>query len=244
MRFHQERTSVKFLRSVDSSSLISPLLSFFIVFFLAIFPFFVPLEVKRIRIENISSISELVRKDILNFFDPNSGGKLKDIIYSVFSACEKSLWARSCQVDFALPDILVVRFDEILPRALLLDQDKVFIVSQYGEKIQTPILLHQIHENGLNNFPVPFLIIRSPSCSLKEISDFLNYLYEIRKGFADQVVCLDFSVEIYSREGYKIILPRDDMKRAFARFLNVESKIKEKGISEADFRGNDKVFVK
>jgi hypothetical protein len=51
-------------------------------------------------------------------------------------------------------------------------------------------------------------------------------------------------VEIYSREGYKIILPRDDMKHAFSRFLNVETKIKEKGISEVDFRGNDKVFVK
>jgi cell division septal protein FtsQ len=223
---------------------LTPVISLFFILGFAILPFFLHIEAKRLRIENISSISQLVKKDILDFFEENSGKDVKDLIHSVFSACEKSLWTKSCQVDFALPDIISVKFEEIIPVAFLLDGDKVFIVSQYGEKIQTPILISEMHQKGLNTFPIPFLIIKSGNCSLKEIADFLNYLYDVKKNFADQVVCLDFSVEIYSRQGYKIILPRDDMKYAFSRFLSVESKIQREGISEVDFRGNDKAFIK
>ncbi len=221
-----------------------PVVSLFFILGFAFLPFFLHIEAKRLRIENISSISQLVKKDILDFFEEKSGQDVRDLIHSVFSACEKSLWTKSCQVDFALPDVISVKFEEIIPVAFLLDGDKIFIVSQYGEKIQTPILISEMYEKGLNTFPIPFLIIKSVNCSLKEIADFLKYLYDVKKGFADQVVCLDFSVEVYSRQGYKIILPRNDMNYAFSRFLNVESKIQKEGISEVDFRGNDKAFIK
>jgi hypothetical protein len=223
---------------------LAPAISLFFILGFAFLPFFLNIEAKRLRIENVSFISQLVREDILDFFEENSGDDVRDLIHSVFSACEKSLWTKSCQVDFALPDIISVKFEEIVPVAFLLDGDKIFIVSQYGEKIQTPILISEMYEKGINNFPIPFLIIKSENCSLKEISDFLKYLYDVKKNFADQVVCLDFSVEVYSRQGYKIILPRDEMKYAFSRFLNVESKIQKEGISEVDFRGNGKAFIK
>ena len=242
-------------RSADSKSVkqsfvfIVPLFSFLAILGFFLYPFFSDFEVKRLRFENISYIGYLVKKEIFSKLkekegDSNNIGSVKKILPVIYSLCDESLWTRSCRVDFSYPDVIKVRFEEVRPIAFLLEGDKIFLVSDRGEKLTKPFSFSEVYELGLDRFSLPFVVMESESCSIHEIADFVKYMKDIKGDFADQIVCFDFSVEIYSKSGYKVILPREDIKTAFLRFMKFEQDISADDVREVDVRGGEKIYVR
>jgi hypothetical protein len=186
-----------------------------------------------------------VKNDIFSGLggEGSSISSAKEAVSLIYSLCTRSLWARECKVDFSYPDVVKVSFEEVVPVAFLLENDKVFLVSDRGEKLTKTFSLSDIYEIGLDKFSLPFVVFQSETCSLEEIAEFVKYIKDVKGDFADQIVCFDFSLEIYSKHGYKIILPREDIKSAFLRYVKFEGEISE-GVKEIDLRGGEKVFVR
>lgn len=223
-----------------------PIFSSLIFSFFVILPFFFDFRVDRIRIDNFSSVSELVKRDILESFEKLKAsefdyGSLSDFLYFLWRACEDSLWAKNCSVSFSLPNLVELKFDETVPIALLIDGDKVFVVSSDYSKIQTPLTLNQVYSIGLQRFSLPFLFLKSERCNLEEISKFIIYISSATRDI-EQIVCFDFSLELYTKHGQKIILPKDDLYSSFSRFLILKQNLGS--AKEIDMRNEEKVFVR
>ena len=233
-----------------SFAFIVPILSLLVILGFSLYPFFFDFEAKRVRFENISYIGYLVKKEIFSKLKEDDGGgenmkSVKKMLPVIYSLCDESLWTRSCRVDFSYPDVIKVKFDEVRPIAFLLEGDKVFLVSDRGEKLTKPFSFAEVYELGLDRFSLPFVVMESKSCSLHEIVDFVKYMKDMKGDFADQIVCFDFSVEIYSKSGYKVILPREDIKTAFLRFMKFEQDISsDDDVREVDVRGGEKIYVR
>lgn len=229
---------------IQNANLTEISVNLFILFMYVVFlviPFLVDVKVKRLRIENFSYISELVKKDIFGNFDV-SNFKVSRIAEEIYERCQSSQWAKDCRVSFELPDTLVVDFKEVLPVAFLVESDgRISILSDSGNKIETQVYLSDI-VNFREEFRLPFIMLRSERCEVENLSRFIVFVNEVAPDFIDQIVCSDFSVEIYSTEKYKVILPSDDLFGAFSKFLSMRNQIKN--ASEIDVRGEDGIFIK
>ncbi len=233
-----------------------PIITSFLLFSFGVFPFFFSFSVSRLRFENISFVSELLKKDIFE----NMGDLIKEkkmdldsknldskklnprfILKSIYEICQLSVWTKKCEVDFLLPGLAVINFVEIEPIGFLLDGDKVFLISTDAQKVSSIPISH-IYELGLNKLSLPFIKIESGRCSLDEIVSLISYMRSLGANYIDQVVCFDFSFELFTDEGYRVILPKDDVQVAFAKFVRLKEGME--GVSEIDVRGVEKIFVK
>ena len=241
-----DRVKLKLGLKAEFLSSLFPIFSSLLFSFFVVLPFFFDFRVDRIRIDNFSSISELVKKDILQSFEKMKMsefdyGSLENFLYFLWRACEDSLWARNCSVSFSLPNLVELKFDEVFPVALLVDGDKVFVVSSDYSKIQTPLTLNQVYSIGLQDFTLPFLFLKSERCDLENISKFIMYVSSSTRDI-EQIVCFDFSLELYTKQGQKIILPKDDLYSSFSRFLSLKQNLGS--AKEIDMRNEEKVFVR
>lgn len=208
---------------------------------LVIYPFlFVDSKVRRIRIDDVSYISDLVRDEIINNFDGSSD--IGSSVERIYGICESSSWASDCRVGFEIPDVVIVEFRKVVPVAFLIEDDGiVYFISQDGQKIMTPLNISKLYKFK-EKLSLPFVRFQSSKCSMKDVVDFINYVRAEVPNFLDQILCSDFSLEIYSTEKYKVILPLDDLYGSFNRFMKMRSQIGS--VSEVDVRGKDGIFVK
>lgn len=223
-----------------SSSLLYSLLMSVTYLILIFVPHTLGFRVNRIRIDDVSFISDFVREDIVSNFHYDAD--VYSAVKAIHRICESNAWASKCKVSFSLPDTINVEFDKIIPVALLVDDSgKVYFVSNTGEKIETHITLSLIYKfrSKLN---LPFIKLQSQRCSIPDIVRFISYVERELPRFIDQFICSDFSVELYSTDKYKVMLPIDDLYGAFSRFLRMRSHITD--AVEVDARGREKIFVK
>ncbi len=224
-------------------------LLFFLLF--ASVPLFVKFDIFRIRIEGASlRISEIVKKDIFSRIQLEDTGinltgrfsfvDMLGFFSLLHSACQKSIWTVLCHVDFRFPDLVLIEFEAVKPIGFLAENGYVFLVSDNGDKLSEPISISKIYELKLNY--LPFIKIESSRCNIKDIISQIKTLAE--KINPDQIVCLDFSLEVYLRDGYKAVFPRDNFENAFHRFVKFLDELSDRSISEIDMRGDGKIFVK
>lgn len=242
MEFNGEKESIRVNKNNRSKKSWIGLIAIVLIYiFLFSYSSFVNFKVGRIRIDDISYISSLVREDIVSNF--SSELNLASIVKEVHSICENSPWASNCRVSFNLPDTINVEFEKVIPVAFLIEDDgKLSFLSRDGQKITTQVNVSKIYRFK-ERFSLPFVKIQSQRCSAEQIADFINYVRKKSPDFLDQVICSDFSLEIYSNEKYKVILPLDDLYGAFDRFLKMKNQIMNNA-TEVDARGKEGIFVK
>ncbi len=211
-----------------------------IYIFLISYPFFADFKIGRIRIDDVSYISDLVRDEIANSFDVNSD--ISSSVQQIYKKCESSPWASDCRVSFQVPNVINVEFRKVVPVAFLIEDDgKVSFISGDGQKIETHINISRLYKFK-EKLSLPFVKFQSSRCSMKDIADFISYVRSEIPNFLDQVLCSDFSLEIYSTEKYKVILPLDDLYDSFNRFMKMRNQIGN--VSEIDVRGKNGIFVR